>query len=83
MAEDMEILKEAQSAARNVLSCDPKLEHPEHRGLKGQVKLLSVFGGQGFQYDEKDESHSLRFVFLCSIYFTFIIEICLQITALL
>lgn len=49
MAEDMEILKEAQSAARHVLSCDPKLEQPEHRGLKGQVKLLfSVFGGQGF-----------------------------------
>ena len=49
MAEDMEVLKEAQSAARHVLSCDPKLEQPEHRGLKGQVKrLFSVFGGQGF-----------------------------------
>ena len=49
MAEDMEVLKEAQSAARYVLSCDPKLEQPEHRGLKGQVKrLFSVFGGQGF-----------------------------------
>lgn len=31
MAEDMEILKEAQSAARNVLSCDPKLEHRASR----------------------------------------------------
>ena len=49
MAEDMGVLKEAQSAARHVLSCDPKLEQPEHRGLKGQVKrLFSVFGGQGF-----------------------------------
>ena len=49
MAEDMEVLKEAQSAARHVLSYDPKLEQPEHRGLKGQVKrLFSVFGGQGF-----------------------------------
>ena len=49
MAEDMEVLKETQSAARHVLSCDPKLEQPEHRGLKGQVKrLFSVFGGQGF-----------------------------------
>lgn len=49
MAEDMEVLKEAQSAARHVLSHDPKLEQPEHRGLKGQVKrLFSVFGGQGF-----------------------------------
>ena len=49
MAEDMEVLKDAQSAARYVLSCDPKLEQPEHRGLKGQVKrLFSVFGGQGF-----------------------------------
>lgn len=49
MAEDMEVLKEAQSAARYVLSHDPKLEQPEHRGLKGQVKrLFSVFGGQGF-----------------------------------
>lgn len=49
MAEDMEVLKEAQSAARHVLSCDPKLEQPEHRGLKGQVKrLFSVFWGQGF-----------------------------------
>lgn len=49
MAEDMEVLKKAQSAARHVLSCDPKLEQPEHQGLKGQIKrLFSVFGGQGF-----------------------------------
>lgn len=49
MAEDMEVLKEAQSAARYILANDPKLALPEHRGLKGQVKLLfSVFGGQGF-----------------------------------
>ena len=49
MAEDIEVLKDAQSAAKYVLSCDPKLEQPEHRGLKGQIKrLFSVFGGQGF-----------------------------------
>ena len=86
MAEDMEVLKEAQSAARHVLSCDPKLEQPEHRGLKGQVKrLFSVFGGQGFhRFDKKDESFMVRFVlFMFYLSHLFIIGICLQITALL
>lgn len=40
MATDMECLNEAQNAAHSILSSDPALELPEHRGLRAEVKQL-------------------------------------------
>lgn len=48
MVNDMEILKEAQKAAREVLSKDPSLECPEHHGLSASVRrLFARVGNQG------------------------------------
>lgn len=40
MATDIECLNQAQNAARSVLSRDPELQLPEHRGLRAEVKQL-------------------------------------------
>ncbi len=40
MAQDMEVLRQAQAAARQILEEDFALSLPEHRGLRGQVALL-------------------------------------------
>ena len=40
MAEDLETLRAAQDTARALLSEDPALAQPEHRGLRGQVAML-------------------------------------------
>ncbi len=49
MAEDMDTLQKAQSAAQHILLQDPMLEQSKHQGLKAQVKqLFSIFNGQGF-----------------------------------
>lgn len=40
MAADMESLNQAQGAARSILSRDPALELPEHRGLRAEVRQL-------------------------------------------
>lgn len=40
MAADMECLNQAQKAARSIISTDPMLELPEHRGLRAEVKQL-------------------------------------------
>lgn len=37
---NMDILKEAQNAAANILDADPKLERPEHRALKEKIQSL-------------------------------------------
>ncbi|MBE6829875.1 MAG: ATP-dependent DNA helicase RecG, partial [Ruminococcaceae bacterium] len=40
MVHDMDLLKEAQSVAREILSMDAELEAPQHRGLRAEVKQL-------------------------------------------
>ncbi len=45
MAEDMDVLKEAQNCARELLQTDPDLSAPEHRGLRAAVRKL--FAGAG------------------------------------
>jgi len=45
MAEDMNVLKEAQNCARELLQNDPNLSLPEHRGLRAAVRKL--FAGAG------------------------------------
>ena len=40
MAEDVAALRRAQEDARAILAADPALEQPEHRGLRGEVRLL-------------------------------------------
>ncbi|WP_444644485.1 ATP-dependent DNA helicase RecG [Caproiciproducens sp. R1] len=40
MVHDMDLLKEAQSVAREILSMDAELESPQHRGLRAEVKQL-------------------------------------------
>lgn len=40
MAQDMETLKQAQEAAREILSADFALEQPEHRGLRAEINQL-------------------------------------------
>lgn len=40
MAEDMDCLNLAQKAARDILSADPSLELPEHRGLRAETRQL-------------------------------------------
>lgn len=40
MSADFELLKLAQDAAREILSQDPSLELPEHRGLRAEVHQL-------------------------------------------
>ena len=47
MAQDMEILKQAQQAAHTILTQDFALEQPEHRGLRAEVNQLfqTLVGG--------------------------------------
>lgn len=40
MAEDVEVLRSAQAAARGILQLDPSLSAPEHEGLRGAVEAL-------------------------------------------
>lgn len=40
MADDLETLRLAQTVAREVLSEDPELSQPAHRGLRGEVRML-------------------------------------------
>ena len=40
MSEDMAVLREAQEAAREILSGDPSLSLPEHRALRAEVRQL-------------------------------------------
>ena len=40
MAEDVAALRRAQEDARAILAADRALEQPEHRGLRGEVRLL-------------------------------------------
>ena len=39
-AADMELLKEAQAAARELVAADPELKKPSHRLLKKKVREL-------------------------------------------
>ncbi|QNO18287.1 ATP-dependent DNA helicase RecG [Caproicibacterium amylolyticum] len=40
MNNDFEVLKDAQSVAKEMLAADPPLEGPEHRGLRAEVRQL-------------------------------------------
>jgi ATP-dependent DNA helicase RecG len=40
MATNMDCLREAQNAAEFILTQDPSLERPEHRGLRAEMQLL-------------------------------------------
>ena len=40
MAEDVEVLRSAQAAARGILQLDPSLSAPEHEGLRRAVEAL-------------------------------------------
>lgn len=48
MAQDMEVLLQAQKAAKTLLAADPALSLPEHRALRAQVaQLFAAFGDCG------------------------------------
>lgn len=40
MTTDMELMRQAQEAARRIRARDPELSLPEHRGLRAEVRLL-------------------------------------------
>ncbi|MCI1982537.1 MAG: ATP-dependent DNA helicase RecG [Oscillospiraceae bacterium] len=40
MTTDMEVMRQAQAAARSILEDDPALTLPEHRGMRAEVKQL-------------------------------------------
>ncbi len=47
MARDVDLLSAAQQTARRILNQDPRLEHPEHQGLKERVsRILERVGEQ-------------------------------------
>lgn len=49
MAEDLETLQQAQAAAKALLHADPELSEPNHRGLRGEVRMLfAKVGTNGF-----------------------------------
>lgn len=49
MAEDLETLQQAQAAAKASLHADPGLSEPNHRGLRGEVRMLfAKVGTNGF-----------------------------------
>lgn len=47
LADDIDILKQAQQAAQEILKTDPELAEPSLRGLKAEIKML--FGSVGEQ----------------------------------
>ena len=47
-ASDVELLREAQQAARELVDADPDLTAPEHRLLRARVKRLFAESGESF-----------------------------------
>ena len=46
MLGDMDILSQAQQAAKILLKKDPALSFPEHRGIKGEIRRLFSQAGE-------------------------------------